>query len=365
MMVAADAAAAGVDSDHSNDGNNIKPRKTQIRMRSKVQMPLTQTNPPTEKPMHKHNNNNNANSTIQGGDVVEATLNFRVLSPEEFAAQAERPDESQEQTTDDNHSDEDEDLLEMDDEGNVIIDDDDASDDDDSDNEKENDLGGIWDLMGGGGDSDDDDEEPAEHREPRAFLQLWKALAQWVTPEAVDYYQALRRHDSLTMMDKDHHGNNVIIAQQQRPSWNNDIERSRCAGLMSLLQLYLPACWRDDWEFDNDDERPQHQPPTVERKQVEQRLAQWIRTFSFAREAPKLDGLHARALTCLFLHMVVVVVPEESTNNKTTTTKENQMATSVEEPTVPPSCRAVGLTWEEYRHLVESAIPSFQKPAWT
>ena len=43
-------------------------------------------------------------------------------------------------------------------------------------------------------DEDDDMGEPAETRPERAFLQLWKALSQWVTPEAVAFVKSQRQN---------------------------------------------------------------------------------------------------------------------------------------------------------------------------
>ena len=235
------------------------------------------------------------------GTVIEADLSFSVMSPEEFEATMNDQEEGKTQEDVSNPAAEGED---------------DTEDDDESEKENSQDgEGNLWDLM----DDDGMDDEPVYTREERAFLQLWKALSQWVTPDAVEY--VIRHQQSKT---------DELKGGPTPRDWS-DVESTRCAGLMSLLQLYLNPVLQNDL-----------QQALEERRKIEQRLGDLIRLFEYTQPSPKLNASNARALTCI---LIQTVFPEY-----------------YQHPTIPPSCRTIGLNADEHRYLVQSAISNFKTP---
>ena len=251
-------------------------------------------------------------STDKEGTVVEADLSFSVMSPEDYAAQLERDEEGQVDSTNDPALDE---VSEGDDD---FYESEETNDDEYSavDDKENSDDEGMWDILH---DTDDLD-EATETREPRAFLQIWKALSQWVTPAAVEYVLQQRR------IDEDE---NELPTRPPETRWS-DVESTRCAGLMSLLQLYLGPCLQDDLQL-----------PLEERRRVELRLGYLIRCFDYSQASPKLNAQHARALTCILIQTVMLQQSDD----------------------LPPSCAKAELSWDEYQYLIRSGIANFQSEA--
>ena len=72
------------------------------------------------------------------------------------------------------------------------------------------------------------------------------------------------------------------------------------------------------------------------------RLGDFLRTFDYSREAPKLGVKMWKAITCILLDMVMVETREASVE------------------TVPPAVSAVEMSLDEYRYLTRSAVQTFQ-----
>lgn len=73
------------------------------------------------------------------------------------------------------------------------------------------------------------------------------------------------------------------------------------------------------------------------------RLGDFLRTFDYSREAPKLGVKMWKAITCILLDLVMI---------------ESRREASV--ATVPPAVSAVEMTIDEYRYLTRSAVQTFQ-----
>jgi hypothetical protein len=240
--------------------------------------------------------------------VIEAELEFSVLSKQEYDEIVVGEDERVEQPTDAFRGRFD------------IFANDEADDDDDIEN----------DPVFAGFSGDDDEELWSDHDEtleetippePRAFIKLWHVLAGWVTPEAV------------ALLKEWHEGDEVEVS----PNWvpvvdTSDIAASRCAGLMALLHMHLARCLKDLGH-----------PLDVDRV-AKHRLADLLRTFNYSRSTARLDPGLWRAMTCVLLCIVLPSKDESVTN-------------------LPPSVIAAGLTIEEYAYLTKSCFRSLDAGA--
>ncbi|KAL7578068.1 hypothetical protein ACA910_015003 [Epithemia clementina (nom. ined.)] len=311
--------------------------------------------------LQPNHDNEKAITFSQEGTVIEADLSFSVMSPEEFEATMNEQDEG---ATDDP----------------ALNNNNNNNDDEEEKSEKENSQddegeGSFWDLLGKDDDDDDNDNdndsEPVRTHEERAFLQLWKALSQWVTPIAVEYVFSLQQQHKQQQQQRDgigdhDHAGSTLLEPQSSPvttprrssttttttttttCWS-DVESTRCAGLMSLLQLYLVPCLQQDL----------HQP-LDERRTVEQRLGQFLRLLDYRRPSPRLNARQARALTCILIQTVRPEYYYDSDCGSDDNDHSNNNTDSGANKSVPPSCQAVGLTAEEHRYLVQSAIVNFR-----
>ena len=171
---------------------------------------------------------------------------------------------------------------------------------------------------------DDDDDNNVQESTPRAFTLIWGALSRWWTPEAVEWMARLERPSST---DTPLYGNNWS-PQVDR----SDIGASRCAGLMAMVKMYLPSSMHE-LGFRQDLQRT-----------AESRIADWLRTFDYSSEAPKLPVKMWKAISCMLLDMVLVE------SRKTVVEK------------LPPSVAAVGMSLDEYKYLTRSAVQAFIPP---
>jgi hypothetical protein len=178
--------------------------------------------------------------------------------------------------------------------------------------DEEEDEGGLLDLL-----QQNDDDEEVEHEEERAFLKLWAAISEWITPEAVAYVQQLRQNPDEVMMRTD------WMPQFDR----SDIGASRCAGFMSLLRMHTTRCLQDLGRSPD------------EYRSVEKRLADLLRCFDYSQPTPQFDTALTRAMTCVLLDTVT--------------------CDGAARETVPECCQAIGIVLEEYHYLTRSAILNF------
>lgn len=178
-------------------------------------------------------------------------------------------------------------------------------------------------MNGEGEDYSEEDQETILEATPRAFALIWTAFAEWLTPEAVEWMARLEHPDKSS--DKPLYRNGWT-PQVDR----SDIGASRCAGLMAMIKMYLPSSM----------EALNH--PDDMRRIAEHRIGDFLRTFDYSSEAPKLPTKLWKAITCILLDMVLL----------------ETRAKSVE--TIPQSVETVGMTLDEYKYLTRTAVQTFQ-----
>lgn len=229
--------------------------------------------------------------------VIEAELNFSVYDPEEYNASEEKSNGNMEHDDDDGNCSTD-DHSEASTTSITEKDPGDFSEDDDD---------VLWSAMTNKS-QDEEDEEPAPP--PRAFLLFWKALAQWVTPAAVAYLDHLRSSHS-----------EVEVAPP--PPMANDVAVARYHAILAML--HVPKMAADG------------------RRRVEHLL----RRMDFSRPTPKFTSNQWQGLSAIVVDMVQWNGREASFRLE-------------EKDSPPPACQELGMTWDEYRYLVQSSIPSFR-----
>jgi hypothetical protein len=197
-----------------------------------------------------------------------------------------------------------------------------SSDDDISDDE----------AHGGDSDSDDDDngsernhrmletarkppDRPPSTTTATPFLVLWRALCQWVTPQAARYLRAAPCPGDVRPFEP------VLNAE-------SDVVASRLGGLYSQLQMHVSSSLLALRFADN---------PRL----AWIRLGDLLRCFSYARPMPNLDRHHIRALATILLHSVL-------RNQEGFQGDDGSVLSSA-----PQSCAEVGLSLAEYLHLTK------------
>ena len=190
--------------------------------------------------------------------VIEADLEFSVMSPDDFKQQL------------DDECNLDKDLFE----GHYNIF---GSDEEDNDSIEENNKNSDEELV-----DDDiflDDELEMEGRpgpEPRAFMKLWTLLSSWITPEAIE----MLKHPSTCVA----------------PNYS-DMAASRCAGVMAMVNMHLPRA-RKELGIPEDDV-----------KSVKRRVSDWLRCLDYSQQTHKLDTNLWRCLTVVLIDIVLAAHP--------------------------------------------------------
>jgi hypothetical protein len=170
----------------------------------------------------------------------------------------------------------------------------------------------------------DDDDEQQEVAAPRSFALIWSAFSEWLTHEAVEWMARLESPD----VDR---SNKPLFHNNWTPQVDrSDIGASRCAGLMAMIKMYLPTSMRE------------LKHPEAMRRTAESRIADFLRTFDYSSEAPKLPVKMWKAVTCILLDMVLLETRVKTVMN------------------IPPAVQAVGMSVDEYKYLTRSAIQAFQ-----
>jgi hypothetical protein len=227
---------------------------------------------------------------IQNAKVIEADLEFQCVAKEA--------------------NDDDEEEVDSDSEPEDFHEELDDSDDENTDPD-DDDFFGI---------DNDNNEEVVESRPPRAFLLLWNALAQWVTPQAVEYCRACR--DLPTADD---------APEWTAPYDSSDIGASRCAGLFSLLSMHTKSSLHDLG----------YAQGLMTLRTVERRLLGLLRCFKYSQPMPKLSSALTKVLTCVLLGTVLHSITTD----------------------VPDSCQQLGMSPDEYYYLTQKGILNFGAPA--
>jgi hypothetical protein len=294
---------------------------------------------------------------------------------------------------------------------------DEYTDDDDDDDNINNNIGngGLLELLGFGGqndDEDDDDDDNCNNVTPqpeRMFLKVWKALSEWVTPEAVSYVQYLQQqHDrnnnqyndpndekkdntnndnnemmsdwtmipinqSLNSSNNLVTGKNTIIPTSSTNNINNtDLASSRCFGLMLILKQHIQRCLYDELLLIQQPKNDvgNHKKTFPTRRECEMKLSNLVRCFNYTIPCPiEFDTITAQVVTCILIDTVLCITRSSihhpqiqiqasdsasTATNNTTTTSTTSTLTGI--PTV---CSKIGMLPEEYRYLTQSAIINF------
>jgi hypothetical protein len=240
----------------------------------------------------------------------------------------------------------------------------DDDDDDDDDFDKDIDDDDDDDPVFGTIHHDDDDlwsQNSEEHQEPRSFLVLWKALADWVTPEAVKWFRQFHEatssssssSSSLSSSPKGELETSVSVSAAAAAAANTtilipnlertDVEDSRCLGLSAILHMHLSHYHYLPAPSGVNNLHHSENPVVDQLVLIQRRLADFIRLFSFRNPTPRLSTKLWRAMTCILIDMVRRQDTHEISSRND----------------IPSSAMAVGLTKEEYIYLTKKCFLSF------
>lgn len=186
----------------------------------------------------------------------------------------------------------------------------------------------------------EEDEKPAPPL--RAFMLLWNAISGWITAEAV---ALLREYKNEIFTSKEAPltlGSNLAPEGQSHMS---DICASRCASLMNILKRNLMKSL-DELGYSTIDE--------YTRRTAETRLGELIQRFDFTEPMVKFQSIQWRALTIILLN---IVLPRHDLayEGKTGIIVKDEESSELK---LPNTLKEVGISLEEYKYLVDKAIPS-------
>jgi hypothetical protein len=199
-------------------------------------------------------------ANLKDAKVVEADLEFSVMSPDEYKQQMDEECKL------------DRELFE----GHYNVFGSDEEDDSVTETPLEEDDEELIDA-----DPLLDDEHVTEGRPgpaPRAFMVLWTTLSSWLTPEAADLLK-----DPSTPKTRSY----------------TDVAASRCAGVMAMVNMHLPRA------------RKELQIPEEQIKSVKLRVSDWLRCLDYSQQTHKLDTKMWRCLTVILIDVVESAQPAE------------------------------------------------------
>ena len=205
-------------------------------------------------------------TNIRDAKVVEADLEFSVMSPDEYKQQMEDECELANELFKGH--------------GNVFGSDDEDDDDSISASSNINTTDDEEELMDDDMQSDDDHlMEGHPGPEPRAFMKIWTALSTWLTPEAV----AMLKHPSISKEAPIH----------------TDIAASRCTGIMAMVNMHLPRA------------RKELGIPEGDIKSVKRRVSDWLRCLDYSQQTHKLSTNLWRCMTVVLIDIVLSAHPTD------------------------------------------------------
>jgi hypothetical protein len=201
--------------------------------------------------------------------------------------------------------------------------------------DENNELNDMFDFFGA---EMDEDEELIEPPPLRPFIILWNALSCWITAEAVE---VLRKHKKEIFVKNQAPiiQTPIVPRKTEEPS---DVCLSRCAGLMNMLKMNLVKSL-DDLGYSAED--------GYTRRVAETRLGEFVQCFDYSEAMVKFQSDMWKAITVILLY---IVLPRRDI------AFEGRSGVIMEDETevaLPSSMRGI-LTIEEYKYLVDSAIPS-------
>jgi len=268
-------------------------------------------------------------------EIIEANIEFSCMSTEEYdevVKDAEISGLSLQEYVDSRKENGEGDLIS--DNGNDSgIDNSDQNLDSDDDDDDENDM---FDFFSG----DLSEEEETMPPPPlRPFIIFWNALSNWITADAVD---VLRKYKSECFVNSE-----APITQPpidlMKMEETSDICLSRCAGLMNMLKMNLVKSL-DDLGYSAED--------GYTRRLAESRLSEFIQRFDYSEPMVKFRSSMWKAMTVILLY---IVLPRRDIAFEG---RSGVVMKDETELTLPSSLRDIGLSIEEYKYLVDSAIPS-------
>lgn len=185
--------------------------------------------------------------------------------------------------------------------------------------------------------------------ELRSFRVLWELLTRWTTPSTIELV--------LHYQGKDHKQPAVASSPQCPPEEEKsstesctrnevDIGASRMASIMTMLKMNITRSTSELKKMHK--LKTQDGMEVIDQRQVEQRLADLVRTFDSSAPAANLNMKMWKGLTTI---LIAISFPPLSTNLATDDTM------------VPPSIRPLKMSVEEYRYLTQSAIVSLSSTA--
>jgi hypothetical protein len=273
-------------------------------------------------------------------EIIEANIEFNCMSTEEYdevVKEAESSGLSLQEYVDSRKENGESDLIS--DNGNDSgIDNSDQNLDGDFDDENEDEIddeNDIFDFFSG----DLGEEETMPPPPLRPFIIFWNALSNWITADAVD---VLRKYKSECFVKSEAPITQPPIEGKEMEE-QSDICLSRCAGLMNMLKMNLVKSL-DDLGYSADDD--------YTRRLAESRLSEFIQSFDYSESMVKFQSSMWKALTVILLY---IVLPRRDIAFEG---RSGVVMKDETELTLPSSLRDVGLSIEEYKYLVDSAIPS-------
>jgi hypothetical protein len=198
----------------------------------------------------------------------------------------------------------------------------------------------IFDFFGGS--MAEAEEEPSPPLRP--FMVLWNAISGWLTVEAVALLREYK-HDIFSSQEPPLTlESNSSPTQQNNPEMS-DICASRCAALVNMLKINLVKSL-DELGYSTSDE--------YTRRIAETRLGEFVQKFDFHEPMVQFLSIQWKALTIILLN---IVLPRHDLayEGKTGIVVRDGVP---HELTLPHTLKELGMTIEEYKYLVDTAIPS-------
>jgi hypothetical protein len=155
--------------------------------------------------------------------------------------------------------------------------------------------------------------------EARAFMKLWEAITDWVTSDTISLLKQWRTND----VD---FSESACVPQVDQ----SDLGSARRKGLNSMITMYLSSTL-DVLGLQQDDKR-----------RVEMRLDNFLRTLSFSKPMAKLSSKLWKAMTCVLVDMVLL---------------DSTQSTNVR---LPAPAKEVGMVADEYKYLTRSAVTNLE-----
>jgi hypothetical protein len=130
---------------------------------------------------------------------------------------------------------------------------------------------------------------------------------------------------------------------------------------MSIIQFQTARCWKEYMSHinvaksihdDNDKFNNKTEISQLLLRNAEIRIATLIRCLDYSISTPNWNILQSRAFTCILLDMVTTTSSLLLSSESSSNSNNYQF--------VPLPCQILGMKWEEYNYLVQSAILSFR-----